>query len=120
MGATHSSTPKVLGSLNRFPQLQKNLKRLYRNLHPNKSAAQRARFVKSLTNETRIRTVIEGFEKKVFGHVKGGNDLIARVDSMLRKLNLKKDVQLYGETASVPTNTELPLTPTTPLENPDC
>lgn len=95
MGASSSkqSNSRTLGSLLRFPQLQKDLKKIYKAVHPGKSEEDIRKFVRSLTNETRIRTVIEQLELEVFGrdsngkpNVMGGNDLPARVDRLKRKV----------------------------------
>jgi hypothetical protein len=91
MGANASKQQqqRYVGSNLRFPQLQKDLKRIFRKQNPNSTMADRRVFVNSLTNETRIRTVIEQFEIQVFGQKGGGNDFLARTDALMRQLKLK-------------------------------
>jgi hypothetical protein len=90
MGANASKQQqRYVGSNLRFPQLQKDLKKIYRKQNPNSTMADRRAFVASLNNETRIRTVIEQFELKVFGQKGAGNDFLARTDGLMRQLKLK-------------------------------
>lgn len=90
------STSKVVGTLNRFPRLQRDLRKIYLSLNPVKTRQDSINFATTLNNETRIRTVIEEFEIEVFGrnadtakpNVGGGNNLGFRVERLKRKLNL--------------------------------
>ena len=80
---------RYVGSNLRFPQLQKDLKKIFRKQNPNSKMADRRAFVNSLNTETRIRIVIEQFEIKVFGQRMTGNNFLARTDALMRELDLK-------------------------------
>ena len=97
MGQSQSSNqPKVIGTLQRYPKLMRDMRKIYRSLHPGKIRSEVTNFTATLNNETRIRTVIEEFEIEVFGrdpetakpNVGGGNNLGFRVERLKRKLNL--------------------------------
>ena len=90
-----SSNSRALPSLARFPKLQRDLKKIYRALHPLKTLEQRNAWTNSLTNETRIQAVLGEFELEVYGanadgtpRISGGNNVVARVERLKRKLNL--------------------------------
>lgn len=95
MGQTQSSS-KYIGSLNRFPQLQNDLRKIYKHFNPGKTRRETIEWATKLNNETRIRTVVEEFEIEVFGrdtetgkpNVGGGHNLIFRTGRLKRKLNL--------------------------------
>ena len=91
----NQSNARVVGTLNRFPKLQNDLRKIYKTLHPAKTRQESIEWATTLNNETRIRTVIEEFEIEVFGrdddgkpNVGGGNNLVFRTERLKRKLNL--------------------------------
>lgn len=66
MGQNQSNS-RTLGSLNRFPKLQNDLRKIYKHLNPGKTRQDTIEWATALSNETRIRTAIEEFEIEVFG-----------------------------------------------------
>lgn len=83
-----------LGSLERFPQVQINLWRLYKHFYPLKSAVvgKKQKFLTKMRNETTIRVTIEEFEKILF--VRSGlqeqlkGDYIKRITKLLHRTHV--------------------------------
>lgn len=91
-------------TLLRYPQLQKDLIKIYRLLHPNKSLADRKKFAASLTSNTRICKVIGKFELQLFGRTSrlaamgGGTDPSPCCGSQGLRSGLRSGLSFAGGT----------------------
>jgi hypothetical protein len=86
---------KALPSLGRFSKLQIDMRKIYKNQNPAKTRAELTAWSATLSNESVIQAVLAGFERDVFGVnadgtpvVTGDNNLVFRVDRLIRKLKL--------------------------------
>ena len=83
-----SSNSKTVGTLLNFPKLQNDLQTIYAQLHPNRTSEELIQYRNQMNSTTAIRTAIEQDELAVFGKVGNGQNLPARVERLLRKLDL--------------------------------
>lgn len=87
--------PKAVGTLLRLPELQDNLKIVYKHLHPNATQAKVRAFVKTLNSESSIQSTIESFELSVYGRNADGSAKVHKGNDLFqRALDLKNQVKV--------------------------
>jgi hypothetical protein len=86
---------RAIGTLLRLPEVQDNLKIVYKHLHPTANQAKVRAFVKTLNSQTTIQNTIESFELQVYGRNADGSAKVHKGNDLYqRALDLKNQVKL--------------------------
>lgn len=73
--------------INNVPQIQINLVKIYKYIHPHKTDEEVAQFQKSLSSNSVIFNFVQEFEIKLLGKPdNGNNNLDYRVDHLLQQI----------------------------------
>ena len=87
MGCIHSKQEERF--INNLPQIQINLVKVYKSVHPHKTADEITAFRNSLKSNSSIFSAVQELEIKVFGKPdNGNNNLDYRVQHLLKQITV--------------------------------